>query len=306
MKNNLLLFFALIYSINSFASDQLLFNFETGTQQLGIYEFGAKYNNPSSASFLISLAPDVNPQTIGLNGTSTALKMVVNNSSWQSNFPVFTLNTPITITQENRYLHILVRSSNPAGTNVTVLNLTYIPDNVYKGTVRFDQGTVLSNEWFDVVVDLNNLLTNNIQLSRFFINPFIVSKSWGTGVAGVYYFDEIVLNNDPSPRLGTVTGNAMSVNINKKYQTMKGFGASDAWWPSVVGSSWTVDERNKIAQLIFSKNYDQNGNPLGIGMSFWRMDLGSGSYDQGDNSQIPTEIHRTESFLDPMGSGEYN
>ena len=50
---------------------------------------------------------------------------------------------------------------------------------------------------------------------------------------------------------------------------------------------------------------DEQGKPKGIGLSLWRFNLGAGSVEQGDSSQINYGT-RTECFLAPDGSYDWN
>ncbi len=81
---------------------------------------------------------------------------------------------------------------------------------------------------------------------------------------------------------------------------MDGFGASDAWRCQMVGKYWPLGKRNAIADLLFSKEVDANGNPRGIGLSIWRFYLGAGSYEQGEASDIADEWRRAECFQNQM------
>ncbi len=96
---------------------------------------------------------------------------------------------------------------------------------------------------------------------------------------------------------------AIKINISKKdkFQTIAHFGASDAWSCQFVGL-WPEQKRRAIASLLFSKDFDEEGNPKGIGLSIWRFNIGAGSAEQGDQSGIKDEWRRAESFLNPDGS----
>ena len=98
-----------------------------------------------------------------------------------------------------------------------------------------------------------------------------------------------------------------TVNLNiddaTAYQTIEHFGASDAWSCQFVGN-WPDAKKNAMADLLFSQKNDANGNPLGIGLSIWRFNVGAGSAEQGANSGIGDEWRRAESFLQP--NGEYD
>ncbi|MDR6763237.1 hypothetical protein J2Y38_003456 [Flavobacterium sp. 2755] len=100
-------------------------------------------------------------------------------------------------------------------------------------------------------------------------------------------------NGDSNSEPGTAE---LKVNLDMPLQTMESFGASDAWQCNFIGKNWPSDKRNKIADLLFSKDFDADGNPKGIGLSLWRFNLGAGSSEQGDASDITDEWRRTECF----------
>jgi len=93
----------------------------------------------------------------------------------------------------------------------------------------------------------------------------------------------------------------LELNENITYQTIDHFGASDAWSGQFVGK-WPEDKKEAIADLLFSQNVDENGSPIGIGLSLWRFNIGAGSAEQGSESGIRDEWRRAESFLEPDGS----
>lgn len=94
-------------------------------------------------------------------------------------------------------------------------------------------------------------------------------------------------------------------SINEEYQTMEHFGASDCWTIKYVGKNWPIAKREQIADLLFSKEFDTDGNPKGIGLSLWRMNLGAGSYEQGDKSLISSSWRREESYINADGSYDW-
>ena len=63
--------------------------------------------------------------------------------------------------------------------------------------------------------------------------------------------------------------NIISIDTNTTYQTMEGFGASDAWRCQFVGDNWPELKKNRIAELLFSKEFDENGNILTTTTSKW-------------------------------------
>lgn len=99
-------------------------------------------------------------------------------------------------------------------------------------------------------------------------------------------------------------GKVVSIDPNEKYQTIRGFGASDCWSPSYVGKYWT-DSRAGISELLFSSEIVE-GQPKGIGLSLWRVNLGAGSAEQGDASGIEDKSRRAESYMTTEGNYDWN
>lgn len=103
----------------------------------------------------------------------------------------------------------------------------------------------------------------------------------------------------------TMRGKAQNfvVNTESAQQTIEHFGASDAWSMQNIGL-WPEEEaQRQIADWLFSTECDSKGQPLGIGLSLWRFNLGAGSSEQGDSSYI-NKGTRTECFL--QADGSYN
>ena len=92
----------------------------------------------------------------------------------------------------------------------------------------------------------------------------------------------------------------LKVNLQKTFQTIENFGASDAWSCQFVGN-WQDAAKNKMADWLFSMDTLDNGNPKGIGLSLWRFNFGAGSREQGDSSGIRDEWRRASSFLEKKG-----
>ena len=94
------------------------------------------------------------------------------------------------------------------------------------------------------------------------------------------------------------------INPDKVYQSIDGFGASDAWSMRFVGEM-PQSTQNAVADLLFSSDTYANRNPKGIGLSIWRFNIGAGSVEQGDSSQINFGT-RTDCFLNPDGTYDWN
>ncbi|HBL77093.1 MAG TPA: beta-glycosidase [Prolixibacteraceae bacterium] len=90
------------------------------------------------------------------------------------------------------------------------------------------------------------------------------------------------------------------IDPSKTYQTIENFTASDAWSGNFVGKYWDEKQKGQIAEWLFSQQYDASGNPAGIGLSMWRVNLGAGTLEQ-DSADIMPFQRRAESFLTKDG-----
>jgi O-glycosyl hydrolase len=110
---------------------------------------------------------------------------------------------------------------------------------------------------------------------------------------------------DPSPDNELPDEGVVSIDLSQRFQKIEGFGASDAWSIQYVGQ-WPDEKRNRIADLLFSKDTDDLGNPKGIGLNIWRFNVGAGSKSQVVNSNISDKWRRTEGFLQDDGSYDWS
>ena len=101
------------------------------------------------------------------------------------------------------------------------------------------------------------------------------------------------LRTDAKPRL------VLTIDTSRPRQTIRGFGASDAWSIQFVGQ-WPPAKREAIADLLFQTGLDDDQNPRGIGLSAWRFNIGAGSSRQNDISDV---WHRADTFLDGALAG---
>lgn len=76
------------------------------------------------------------------------------------------------------------------------------------------------------------------------------------------------------------------------YQTIEDFGASDCWTADFVGRYYSDAQKEKAAKWLFSQEFDASGNPEGIGLSVWRVNLGAGTAEQGSSSGISDVTRR--------------
>ncbi|WP_071146329.1 glycoside hydrolase [Bacteroides ihuae] len=101
--------------------------------------------------------------------------------------------------------------------------------------------------------------------------------------------------SDTDPGTTVSVEKVIKIDVGQTFQTITGFGASDCWSPAYVGKYWTTN-RDKISELLFSTEI-QSGDPQGIGLSMWRVNLGGGSAEQGDASGLVDKSRRAESYL---------
>lgn len=104
---------------------------------------------------------------------------------------------------------------------------------------------------------------------------------------------------EPVPPSGSVE-KLVTLDADRSFQTITGFGASDCWMPAYVGKSWT-GSREGISELLFSSEI-AGGQPKGIALSQWRVNLGGGSAEQGDMSGIEDASRRAFSYIGEDGS----
>lgn len=100
----------------------------------------------------------------------------------------------------------------------------------------------------------------------------------------------------PKPSF-TCSSQKTTIDASKVYQTMEGFGASDCWLPNKIGEYWT-SHRKQLADWLFSRNIVK-GQPQGIGLSMWRVNLGAGTEEIGEASGINNDNmnNRAPSYL---------
>lgn len=97
----------------------------------------------------------------------------------------------------------------------------------------------------------------------------------------------------------------VTISPNTTYQTIEDFGASDCWTADFVGKYFSDAEKEKSARWLFSREFDINGNPEGIGLSMWRINLGAGSAEQGNGSGIDDITRRGYCYLDAKGTYDW-
>lgn len=95
------------------------------------------------------------------------------------------------------------------------------------------------------------------------------------------------------------------IDTKNKAQIIENFGAAGCWFSEGIGKYWPEQKKDQIAEWLFSKSFDNKGNPKGIGLSAWRFNIGGGTAEQGDSSGIKDFRKRVESFQNPDGSYDW-
>ncbi len=97
-----------------------------------------------------------------------------------------------------------------------------------------------------------------------------------------------------------------TIQLNQPAQQIRNIGASGCWFSEEIGATWPADKKQRVAEALFSKSFDNKGKPKGIGLSAFRYNIGAGTTEQGDGSGIKEASHRVECFLSPGGVYDWN
>lgn len=108
--------------------------------------------------------------------------------------------------------------------------------------------------------------------------------------------------SDPNDSKYEIFNKGITLNIDKTFQVIDHFGASGGFQDQWVGK-WPNASKEPIAKLLFSSELDNQGNPLGIGLSLWRTVIGDGAADQVNSGFAESSWFReTECYLDEQGN----
>jgi len=280
---------AMLLSITVSGQTTVLADFESGTT--GRLRIGTDY-----ATDLFKATPKVmtNPEKTGINTSNRCVGATnVANAGWWRNFLILELKTPVTIKDDNCFLSMLAyRSIQPKDMRIGI--------NTYEESGQIFQGKLSEDAtWQELTFDLEAFYGK--KLEKIYI---ILSCNWSDPSSGwgeaTYCFDNIRLSGaEPLPDV------SVSIDTSMCYQTIQDFGASDCWTTEFIGDYYSEAEKSKSAKWLFSQQMDADGNPEGIGLSCWRVNIGAGSATQGSDSNIEEEIHRTECFLNSDGTYDW-
>jgi hypothetical protein len=190
--------YSLIYSANT-----ILFTGETTPEAFSRMDMctwsnaAGNYENFGTTESPVYARNTDNPDKSGINSTNKVLHLKsLQGHSWWPDFLNFNLNTPITITNENRYLHIFMyRENQNYGFSVSI-NTEHRNGEAGKS---WDMNLTAAGKWEDVVVDLKWFQDNSTAVSLITV---AMDLNWSGNAESVtnYYFDEIILSNNPLPR----------------------------------------------------------------------------------------------------------
>lgn len=278
--------------LGSMAQTTLLSDFEDGT-------YGMLKRNTDFTGSLFSTKPTImdNPLKTGINPSGKCVGAVnVADADWWKNFLILDLKDPVTITDQNRVLTLLAyRSIQPKEMRIGV-NGYEDANEVYYGKLAADA------TWERLSVDLGEkfygqtLKTIYIVLSCNWSDP---RSGWGEAT---YCFDDFSLGAGEALPNASVT-----IDLSTTYQTIQDFGASDCWTAEFISDYFDETQKVNGAKWLFSQEFDSQGNPEGIGLSCWRVNLGAGSAAQGSASNIlEDETRRVECFLKEDGTYDWS
>ena len=270
-------------------AQNILADFEDGTT--GQLKINTNYDGS-----LFSATPRVrnNPSKTGINTSNRCITATnVANAGWWKNFLILDLKKSVTITDDNRILSLLAyRSIQPKDMRIG-FNTHEESGQLYQGKLSAD------GEWERLDLDMSRFMGET--LKSIYI---ILSCNWSDPTSGwdkaTYCFDDITLNAVESLPKASVT-----IDTSVRKQTIQDFGSSDCWTAEYVSDYFSEAQKKKAAKWLFSKGMDEEGNPEGIGLSCWRVNVGAGSASQGDKSNIEDETHRTECFLSEDGTYDW-
>ena len=277
-------------SLGNYAQTSLLSDFEDGTS-------GKLSINKDYTGSLFSVKPRVmdNPSKSGINTSEKCVGATnVADADWWKNFLILDLKEPVVISDENRILTMSVyRSIQPKDMRIG-FNDHEEANQLYMGKLSADA------TWERVSIDMANFVGKTLNSIC-----IILSCNWSDPRSGwaqaTYCFDDISLGAGEALPPAEV-----KIDLSKTYQTVQDFGASDCWTAEYVYDYFDTTQKENAARWLFSQQMDSKGNPEGIGLSCWRVNLGAGSASQGTSSNIDDETRRAECFMKADGTYDWS
>lgn len=291
MYKRIMSIFASIMMVMGVCAQTVIADFEDGTVGTNL-----KINKDYTGG-LFKKKPAVmdNPSKDAVNSSDKCVGAInVADADWYKNFLILEMVTPFTVDDSNRILSLKAyRSAQPKEMRIAI-NGYDDANEVYRGMLTAD------GQWETLTIDLGEKYYDK-KVEKIYI---VLSCNWSDPRSGwgeaTYCFDDITLN-----RGDEMPAQVVELNPSVTHQTIKDFGASDCWTADYVGKYFDETEKANAAKWLFSQNLDANGNPEGIGLSCWRVNIGAGSASQGSNSNIEDETRRAECFMLENGSYDW-
>ena len=291
MDKRIMTIFASLMMAAGVCAQSVLADFEDGTT-------GANLKiNKDYIGTLFKKKPAVmdNPSKDDVNSSEKCVGAVnVANADWYKNFLILEMATPFTVDDSNRLLSLKAyRSEQPKEMRIGI-NGYEESNQVFYGMLKADR------QWENITIDLGEKYYGQ-KIEKIYI---VLSCNWSEPRSGwgeaTYCFDDFTLN-----RGDEIPPQVVGIDPTISYQTICDFGASDCWTADYVGRYFNDTEKANAAKWLFSQNMDANGNPEGIGLSCWRVNIGAGSAEQGSDSNIDDPTRRAECFMKKDGSYDW-
>lgn len=94
-----------------------------------------------------------------------------------------------------------------------------------------------------------------------------------------------------------------TIDLAAQRQTIRNFGSSTGMHGGYIAKRWPRKVVNQMAEWVFSRENDSSGQPKGIGLSAFRVQIGAGTIDQDG---IHNDWRRTECYQRPDGSYDWD
>jgi hypothetical protein len=244
-KLHLQLLILSLFSVSVSAAESVLLDFESGTVPATV---GA-WLNYSGSGLSASTWSVANPKMDEINSTANCYK--INKATTDPYWTGLEVNlmTAIPITTSNQYLHVLVYKN-----TTSRIALTYTPQGGSQSGDNW-QTNITTGAWIDYVLPIP--VGTNLKLFAIKIGDD----------AGEYYFDQIVLSDNPA----SLTRTPITIDPELKRQVIEGWGGSLCWWANIMGGyseskvksicDWLTDPVNGLNMNIFRFNIGGGDDP---------------------------------------------
>jgi O-glycosyl hydrolase len=98
----------------------------------------------------------------------------------------------------------------------------------------------------------------------------------------------------------------LTLRPDSLFQTLDNFASSAAFELNEITEAWDEDNLDTLAKMLFSTDIRPDGSLVGIGLSGFRLEIGTGSFDQGSASKISRVTARSRTPLRADGSYDWS